>query len=817
MGKIRCKGINNQGSTLIVVIIIVSFISILSTVCISAAMINFKMKTMDRESKKTFYTAEQAVDQIYTGLGKLSMEKLDQAYSEELSTIIRQSVIGGNVVLSSVGNITANAELRKSFTKKVVENIINTPNSWNNDDAKDFEHDTYSDKLIDILNSYLEDRSKAKVKSVGNISIVKETSTNDNILSNYVIKFDDCAVEYVKDTNGYRANVTFDGVISLPDVVVQFTQDVNNRIDSLKNYSLIGNSGIELSLAKKLSITGGAYAGGDGFNMAAGSEFTAKDATIISKGDIRLYGSTCTITGNSNIWCENILLPSKDSSNMACNNATLTIENTCKTYVKDDIQVDGGKSNVSVSGDYYGYSYAGNSAPGTTGDADSSAIIVNGIGSAVDLRGIKTLVLGGRAYITFESAGVLAGTYMTGESLSLKGNQEVYLVPTSLITDNSTGKYMSNPMSDVKFKSATTNININETNFFGYSYLNKAKPYTEVTVGTNDYIYLNFDSPTASANYFKSILNDAVFNGVYDALSATVKNDTVYQAYQNTRNYMKSILEVNMAQLTQTCLINTSSGSGSSIYTNGSLINASLNGTSTGTASDVTTSTYSIDGSSVDAFSLNDTDLTTRYSIVSRLLYNPSMYKMNNGTYVTDASGNYVRDIMTSTTNSIIYEGQAVNLSNYNTNVFENFINTNYLASQTSPFIRTSSGTAGTNVMYAFGGSGGVVIDDTFPYSGGVIIASGPVVIQKDCTFNGLIIAGGKIYVKSNAVVGNSIIGYSNIIDFINQCDTTGDFKKYFKCWNSADVAPADGAGEIKSISDITYKKLVSFDNWIKN
>jgi len=802
MGKIRCKGINNQGSTLIVVIIIVSFISILSTVCISAAMINLKMKTMDRESKKTFYSAEQAVDQIYTGLGKMSMEKLDQAYSEELSTIIRQDVIGGNVVLSSVGNIAANAELRKSFTKKVVENIINTPNSWNSYAAKVFEHDTYDDKLIAILTSYLEDSSKVEVKSVGNIYIV-ESPLNANRLTNYTIRFDDCVVEYVKDTNGYRANVTFDGVISLPDVVVQFTQDVNKRIDSFKNYSLIGDSGIELASTKDLKITGGAYAGGVGFNMAAGSHFTAVDATIISKSDIRLYGSTCTITGNSNIWCENILLPSKDSSNMACNNATLTIDNTCKTYVKDDIQVDGPNSEVSVSGDYYGYSFAG-----STGDSDSSAIIVNGIGSTVDLRGINTLVLGGRAYITLESV----ATYMTGESLSLKGNQEVYLVPASLITDSSTGKYMSNPT-----KNKDPLININETNFFGYSYLKIGEPYTKVTVGTDVYIYLNFKTKIGSANYFKSILNDAEFNRVYGLLSTTVKSDIVYHAYQDTRNYMKSILEVNMAQLAQTCLINSSGNSGSSIYTNGSLINASLNGTSAGTATDVTNSTYSIDGITDEAaFTVNALDLSTRYSIVSRLLYNPSMYKMNNGTYVKDANGNYVRDIMTSTTNSIIYDGQVANLSDYNNlGVFENFINTNYLASQTSAFIRTYTGIAGANVMYAY--KGDVVIDSTFPYSGGVIVASESVVIKKDCTFNGLIIAGGKISVESNAVIGNSISGYSDIIDFINQCDTTGEFKKYFKCWNSADIAPVGGAGEIKSISDITYKKLVTFDNWIKN
>jgi len=34
---------------------------------------------------------------------------------------------------------------------------------------------------------------------------------------------------------------------------------------------------------------------------------------------------------------------------------------------------------------------------------------------------------------------------------------------------------------------------------------------------------------------------------------------------------------------------------------------------------------------------------------------------------------------------------------------------------------------------------------------------------------------------------------------------------------NSANGEPAGSVGEVKTISDITYKKLVSFDNWRKN
>ena len=62
---------NNSGSTIVIVLIMTSFVLILSTLITTTTMVNLKMKMIASQSKKTFYTSEEAVDEIYAALGKI--------------------------------------------------------------------------------------------------------------------------------------------------------------------------------------------------------------------------------------------------------------------------------------------------------------------------------------------------------------------------------------------------------------------------------------------------------------------------------------------------------------------------------------------------------------------------------------------------------------------------------------------------------------------------------------------------------------------------------------------------------------------------
>ena len=67
---------NNTGSTLIIVLIMTSFVLILASSISSIVMLNLRMKKTKLNSKTVFYNSEEAVDEIYLTVSKLAMEKV---------------------------------------------------------------------------------------------------------------------------------------------------------------------------------------------------------------------------------------------------------------------------------------------------------------------------------------------------------------------------------------------------------------------------------------------------------------------------------------------------------------------------------------------------------------------------------------------------------------------------------------------------------------------------------------------------------------------------------------------------------------------
>ena len=168
-------------------------------------------------------------------------------------------------------------------------------------------------------------------------------------------------------------------------------------------------------------------------------------------------GSKFSAASGVNLWSRGLRVNSAD------------VEFLGTTYFADDLTVEKGqRSTVTIQGDYYGYGYPStakkslnytqDAAAGTTdgrkydnaSDADlSSAIVINGRDTTLDLSGVNRLLLAGRNYVASSSVASGSDTLntdvMTGDSISVKGAQLAYLLPYSLLNlDDGTAK--SNPM-----------------------------------------------------------------------------------------------------------------------------------------------------------------------------------------------------------------------------------------------------------------------------------------------------------------------------------------------------------------------------------
>lgn len=172
------------------------------------------------------------------------------------------------------------------------------------------------------------------------------------------------------------------------------------------------------------------------------SSMTVKDGKlVISKGDIMVKGpSAGFIVRDVPDYGARVY-----AAGLNLDGGTLSLDS--KTYVANDLILNGNGSRATLTKEYYGY---GASVEQGMGDKAvtpslSSAIIINGRNATVDMSGVNKLLLAGRAYIgqSLSTGLAMSGTpggtpgtskaVLMGESIAVKGNQIAYLVPAECI------------------------------------------------------------------------------------------------------------------------------------------------------------------------------------------------------------------------------------------------------------------------------------------------------------------------------------------------------------------------------------------------
>lgn len=787
--KEKLKHINkqNKGSTLIVVLAIVSFVSILAVVVSQAALVNYKMKVVDKQSQKVFYNSEDAVDEIYVALGMISMNCFDEAYNTELESLVRPFEDGSmSDYMYTPSNLTMNQEIRteyiynvlkelgiydESITKEDSDKMLNSINSETKDLSQN-KNDSVSINFTGKLNTFLENKIDENengevfnVQSVDKMTLKKyksQAGTDVKTIYTYSLVFNDCIIKY-KNDRGFYSYITFDGEVAMPDAVINFTVDTKPGLDGFTNYALVGNTGIIVGENKTLNLNGNAFAGKGaniGLTLYSGSALNVNGYNVISGGDICVTDATLT-AGNSELWCENIV-----TENAVGTAPVINITGT-KVYVHDDMQLNGDNSTVNISdSEYYGYSHQINSE---ANHLKSSAIIVNGSHARLSLNAMSTLVLGGRAYIEYDNEG--SQFYATGESISLKGSQEMYMVPSYLMS-------LSNPA----VKDADVEVDITENNFFGYTYLDETEPYTTKVVGDMRYYYLNFRDYESAAHYVETVMNTEAYNAVLDLIGAGKTDDqkvSLRKEYDKSRNYVRLLLNSNLSELMSTTAVENNVLS----YINGQIVSVNIG--------------QDANGENVMNFSsLGGTELAD-----------------------DDFYNDCYMDYSSLITILKKYDG-ITNLKNYTKNVFANMISMEYFGNLTGgePYVSEEDGLEGVlccainnnnkaiTIKEVPGETRKVIRDDkgniivnTGVSNQGLIVTSGNINVESD--FRGTIISGGRITVSENVTV----VGDNTLVNSILAAD-----EKMRKLFSSESITASD------ELKDITYKDFVEFTNWRK-
>lgn len=815
---------NNSGSTIIIVLLMTSFLLILATLITTTTMVNLRMKIAASQSTKSFYTAEEAVDEVYAALGKVSMTQFNASYEEQLTKLYASTATGTEIL----DNKTANQNLRKEYIQKLITALnINYPYNtstpgtlteytWSdkNDSstiaADGTKQDNEREKFVKTLTSYLEgDNSALKVKSIDTlyvsvgkleVEIPQGSATTKINLPIYSVGFTNCVVEFKEDVTGSFSDITFDGRVGLPDVYIDFKDEAPAGTTFFSDYALVGNKGINVR-ASGVSINGNAYAGaGDGMIVENADNFTFGGNYLICGKKISFNNSASTnkyvSTINGQLWANDVVVG--DGIKLNLNGAA---------YVNDDTTVEGSDSDVTFAGSYEGYGTENSMHKAE----DNSSVIINGENSTITFNsGSNWRVIAGRAFINYNVKSVEG--YGTGESYSENFNQEIYMIPKALIT---TG---TNPSK--KDNTFVTKELISKDNFFAADLLDSAKPYEKKTIIDKDEI----NNVEIERDYYYFNFKDIESKNLY----AEIINNTNYVAGSS------SVIEGKLLDYI-------SSGFSSAQQETAKELWKKIDKSKVSTGSSITipgvnTYVYSknSDKSNIDNYNSNvRLDRTNRYDVFCKMLQPlgeeglaPGFTKDNK--YLDTKSANvYLNSKQTSAEISHI-----IDVNNFAAkNVFYNIIN----ITGKNGFNQYTDVTDGSNIhsdgAYGFAAIKSnstltIVNGSTMAQSGNIltipagghyiIVCDGNVSLQ--CDFDGILLTDGTITIPTGITVTNTYFSIeNNLEDAISGNKFTNGkgipFNNIFRYWNSNKESSSDSS---LKVADMTYKQMVTFSKWRK-
>ena len=409
----------NSGSSIVIVIIAMAMIGILATTLLWMSYVNYKIKVNDIRNKNSFYSAETVMEQIVAGLQKEASDSVAVAYQEVLSNWeALENETNRYSTFASVYLDTLVKHLRNSekgdgyYNRDILMNYVDTE-IWKNVNQTAWKNGT--------------DEADAEKEPV-----MELVNGNSLILHNVFVSYVD----------GDRLSiVSTDLCLDAPEIV--FTR--SGSVDDLYDYLLIGNQGISLTKGSgQVTGDGSIYAGIDeatgkgGITISPASSLAINNGRyVISKGEIDVIGPGAGFivrdakeTGSS-VYAKSLDLQS----------GMISLDS--KTYIANDLTLSGNGSKATLTKEYYGYGTSTETGleDRTTDQENSSAIIINGQNSTVNLSGVNTLMLAGRAYIGTnttkkeldQNTEKNEKAVLMGESITVKGGQIAYLVPTECL------------------------------------------------------------------------------------------------------------------------------------------------------------------------------------------------------------------------------------------------------------------------------------------------------------------------------------------------------------------------------------------------
>lgn len=348
----------------------------------------------------------------------------------------------------------------------------------------------------------------------GNLYAASDYYNKDYNESTYDSSVTDASKKFVQTINDEEFDFTH-GSVTGKTYSSDATNTYYNAYSSLNDPEIAGEKDYFNGVNQR-SMYSGLYVNGSNVSILADSLIVPGTVAVMNSGNLTVYGKNGKAASEAEVWTDNIVLGGYSTKTISKNskNENVTTYNgssalfRANLYVKDDTELNATGSSFQLKGNYFGYgdstakddrnfvptvdteNFQITKSDGTKenrGHYNSSAIIINGEKSVLDLRETGAIYLAGRSYIELSkkinesdltvdipdgtanstNQTVIRQTYeftpqtdnikttdpddteylrdfKTGESISVKSNQQAYIpvmytgMPTPVMVPNTT-------------------------------------------------------------------------------------------------------------------------------------------------------------------------------------------------------------------------------------------------------------------------------------------------------------------------------------------------------------------------------------------
>ncbi len=280
--KLKRK-LHNSGSSIVLVIVALAFVGILTGSLLTAVAYAYRQKLYDYNARSNFYYLDQAMDELYAGVGSITMDSLTEAYENTREKAIYFDMDSESY--KTKDNSDVNDIFKSEFMSLIADDtrfkVVKSDGHGGyvfSDGTTATEAD-YKASIVYTMENLISDSkvkldsSEMRTKYVYADGSTDSYSYTSGTLTKIVLENVKLTrtVEYNRSNakGEFSQSISTDMEISRPDFDVDFGTNVQD-VSTLFDFCLVADSGVDFDRigGDVLTVSGNVYAANDFYNKA---------------------------------------------------------------------------------------------------------------------------------------------------------------------------------------------------------------------------------------------------------------------------------------------------------------------------------------------------------------------------------------------------------------------------------------------------------------------------------------------------------------------------------------------------------------------